>query len=103
MTHRPGEPAEAQIGRARSTLRQKTDALVQGSGLDIRELANTLVIHNPHDPGKGRIHITYTRSDVPWERSTWVTHTWIVAMGVLAVWPCPEITACARPTQPSQM
>jgi hypothetical protein len=71
MTHRPGEPAEARIGRDRSNLRQKTDALLQGSGLDISELANALVIHNPHDPGKGRIHITYTRGDVSWERSTW--------------------------------
>ena len=24
-------------------------------------------------------------------------------MGVLAVWPCPAITACARLMQPSQM
>jgi hypothetical protein len=71
MTHPPDELTEIQICRARGDLRQTVNALLQGSGLQIRELANALTVSNPRDPDKGRIHIAYVTGDVSLRRVTW--------------------------------
>jgi len=57
--------------RARNALRQKVQALLRGSGLEIRELAHALAIFNPRDPDRGRIHVTYASGEASWKRVSW--------------------------------
>jgi hypothetical protein len=71
MTHGPDQPAGIERCRTRNALRQQVDALLRASGLEIRELATALAIGNPHDPAKGRIHITYATADVSHKRVIW--------------------------------
>jgi hypothetical protein len=71
MTHPPDELTWIQICRARSHLHRAVATLLRGTGLEIRELANHLVIYNPRDPEKGRIYITYTTGEVSHRLVTW--------------------------------
>ncbi|HEX4101803.1 MAG TPA: hypothetical protein VHY21_14900 [Pseudonocardiaceae bacterium] len=71
MTHPPDELTWIQICRVRSHLHRAVAALLRGSGLEIRELANHLVIFNPKDPEKGRIYITYTTGEASRRLVTW--------------------------------
>jgi hypothetical protein len=70
MPSNPGHDA-LQALRARNTLVQTVRALLQGTGLDIRELASELVISHPGHPEYGRIYITYTKGEVSPRRCTW--------------------------------
>ena len=45
--------------------------MLDGSGLEIRELNAGLVITNPSDPEAGQIHIAYADWHVSWERTVW--------------------------------
>lgn len=71
MTTGPDELTWVQICRARATLRQHVEDGLRGSGLQIRELAAHLTIHNPDDPDKGRVYITYASGDVSCRCITW--------------------------------
>jgi hypothetical protein len=71
MTYGPEELTWVQICRARGTLRRIVGELLRGSGLEIRELANHLVICNPRDPEKGRIYITYATGEVSHRLVSW--------------------------------
>ena len=71
---RPDDPAEntqVELCRARGVLRQRVQALLRGSGLEIRELTSYLAISNPVDPEKGRIHINYVTGEASLKRITW--------------------------------
>jgi hypothetical protein len=71
MTNGPGELTNIQLARARSTLRQKVDALLRGRGLEVRERASGLTISSPRDPDQGCLHIAYATGEVSWKRTTW--------------------------------
>jgi hypothetical protein len=71
MPYRKNEQTPLELCHARGVLRQRVEALLRGSGLEIRELASSLTISNPRDPDKGRIHISYTSGEVSWKRTTW--------------------------------
>jgi hypothetical protein len=54
-----------------SMVKQAVVGMLEGSGLEIRELDNGLVIFNPSDPERGQVHISYADGYVSWERVTW--------------------------------
>jgi hypothetical protein len=57
--------------RARNTLIRTVRTLLKGSGLDIRELANHLVISHPGHPEHGRIYISYANGNASLRHCTW--------------------------------
>jgi hypothetical protein len=57
--------------RARNMLIRTVKTLLKGAGLDIRELANELVISNPGHPEKGRVYVTYASGEVSLRRPSW--------------------------------
>lgn len=62
----PDEPASpATIARGRVA------ALLAGSPLHVQELANELVITNPLDPERGKVHVAHADGYVSLERVTW--------------------------------
>jgi hypothetical protein len=67
----PDELTKVQECRARNALCRKVRALLAGSGLKIRELARELVIANPQDPHRGRIHVNYKTGEVSWSTTIW--------------------------------
>jgi hypothetical protein len=72
MTQMPadvGDPLQAH--RARNSLIRTVRDLLKGSGLDIRELANELVISHPGHPERGRIYITYASAEVSLRLPVW--------------------------------
>jgi hypothetical protein len=71
MPYGKNEQTPLELCHARGVLRQQVEALLHGSGLEIRELSNHLSINNPRDPDKGRIHISYASGEVSWKRTTW--------------------------------
>jgi hypothetical protein len=73
MTHSPEDqpPDSIQAARARNHLARTVRAAFKGSGLDIRDRDNHLVISNPGHPDQGRIYITYGRREVSHARTTW--------------------------------
>ena len=71
MTRQPPGRTGLQLLQARNALRQTVEALLRGSGLDIRELTHDLAISNPRDPERGGIHISYISGEASWKRSTW--------------------------------
>jgi hypothetical protein len=78
----PGSVQDSTSGRA--VLRRSVAAMIDGTGLEVIELANELAIINPHDPEKGCIHIEYASGYVSWERPLW--EHW----GPLKGYPDPE-------------
>jgi hypothetical protein len=74
MTHpaEDNDPSPAiQALRARNQLTRHVRALLKGSGLDIRENDNQLVISRPGHPDHGRIYITYATAEVSHARTTY--------------------------------
>jgi hypothetical protein len=67
----PGELTAVRECRARNMLCKQVRRLLAGSGLEIRELARELVIINPRDPHRGRIHVNYKTGEVSWSKTTW--------------------------------
>ncbi|MGH3158779.1 MAG: hypothetical protein ACRDNF_19705 [Streptosporangiaceae bacterium] len=57
-------PSPGEAVRARNRLARHVRALLKGSGLDIRENDNQLVISRPGHPDHGRIYITYATAEV---------------------------------------
>jgi hypothetical protein len=57
--------------RTRNTLIAAIRAQLKGTGLDIRERENELVISRPGHPEYGRIYITYSRWEVSHRRALW--------------------------------
>jgi len=57
--------------RARSELCARVRAELHGSGLDIRDRENALVISNPGHPDNGRIYITYATAEVSLYLPVW--------------------------------
>jgi hypothetical protein len=57
--------------RERNALIRDVKNRLKGSGLDIRELVNDLVISYPGHPEKGRIYIPYASAEVSLRRPTW--------------------------------
>jgi hypothetical protein len=71
MTQSTGDTDILQAFRARNTLVRTVRTMLKGTGLDIRELANELVISHPGHPEYGRIYITYVRGEVSHCRTVW--------------------------------
>jgi hypothetical protein len=71
MTQAAGDTDISQAFRARNKLIAAVRTLLKGSGLDIRELTDELVISHPGHPEYGRIYITYTKGDVTHRRTIW--------------------------------
>jgi len=71
VTAAPGELIMVRECRARNALCRQVRALLAGSGLEIRELARELVISNPRDPHRGRIHVNYKTGEVSWTMTVW--------------------------------
>jgi hypothetical protein len=71
MPYGKNKQTPLELCHARGMLRQRVEALLRASGLEIRELASGLAIGNPRDPDRGRIHISYTSGEVSWKRMTW--------------------------------
>lgn len=71
MTQPATDSSAIQALRARNTLVNRVRALLKGTGLDIRELANELVISDPGHPEHGRIYITYAKGEISLRRCTW--------------------------------
>jgi hypothetical protein len=62
---------DEQLRRARNTAHRRVSALLTGSGLEVQEYAHELVITNPRDPEKGKIHVACHDGYVSWERVAW--------------------------------
>ena len=71
MPYGKKEQTQIELCHARGVLRQRVEALLRGSGLEIRELASSLAIINRRDPDRGRIYISYASGEVSWKRTTW--------------------------------
>jgi hypothetical protein len=71
MTQPARDTDELRAFRDRNTLIRTVRTMLKGTGLDIRELANGLVISHPGHPERGRIYITYARGEVSHRRTIW--------------------------------
>jgi hypothetical protein len=71
MPDTAGDTGAVAALRARATLVRTVRALLQGSGLDLRELAHELVISQPGRPDLGRIYIKYANGEVTLRRCRW--------------------------------
>jgi hypothetical protein len=71
MTAASGGSADADSDAGTGEVRQAVTRMLQGSGLQIRELEHELVIVNPRDPERGQVHVAYSDGYVAWERVTW--------------------------------
>jgi hypothetical protein len=71
MTQTVSDTDALQPFRDRNTLIRTVRTLLKGTGLEIRELANELVISRPGHPESGRIYITYATGDVSHRRTIW--------------------------------
>jgi len=69
----PDEESGAALRRIsdKTVARKRVKALLDGTGLRVRAMANELVVMNPHDPEKGRIYIEFADGSVSWERTAW--------------------------------
>lgn len=70
-TSTPAEPDQFAAFRARNKLIDQVRAALTGTGLDVRDRTNALVISNPGHPDNGRIYITYTTAEVSLSRPVW--------------------------------
>jgi hypothetical protein len=71
MASTPDEMTGAELAAARSKARRMVADLIAGAALEVREYAYELVIINPRDPDKGRVHVSYADGRVSWERTVW--------------------------------
>ncbi|HEY3958111.1 MAG TPA: hypothetical protein VGM53_32495 [Streptosporangiaceae bacterium] len=71
MAQIPRDTDAIQASRARNTLIRTVRALLKGTGLDIRELTNHLVISHRGHPDHGRIYVPYANGDGSLRRCTW--------------------------------
>src|SRR5580700_10571506 len=55
----------------RERVKQLVAKLVDGTGLEVRELTNGLVITNPRYPERGQVHVAFADGYVCWERVAW--------------------------------
>jgi hypothetical protein len=55
----------------RDRVKQLVAKLVGGTGFEVQELANGLVIRNPRDPERGQVHVAFADDYVCWERVVW--------------------------------
>jgi hypothetical protein len=63
--------ASLQLIINKSQARRTVTAMLDGSGLQVRQLKRELVISNPTEPEKGRIHVEYANGYVSCERTVW--------------------------------
>jgi hypothetical protein len=71
MTQPASDTDHLRAFRDRNALVRTVRTMLKGTGLDVRELANELVISDPGHPDHGRIYITYARGEVTHRRTTW--------------------------------
>ncbi|HEY3953683.1 MAG TPA: hypothetical protein VGM53_09925 [Streptosporangiaceae bacterium] len=71
MTQTTSKRNELQAFRDRNALIRAVRTMLRGSGLDIRELADRLVISYPGHPEHGRIYVTYAHGEVSHRRTIW--------------------------------
>jgi hypothetical protein len=71
MTQTTDETNILQAFRDRNALIRAVRTKLKGSGLEIRELTNHLVISHPGHPEYGRIYITFATGDVTHRRTLW--------------------------------
>lgn len=55
----------------RERVKQLVAEMVEGTELHVQELASGLVITNPRDPERGRVHVAFADGYVCWERVEW--------------------------------
>jgi hypothetical protein len=63
--------AGLRLARDRYEARRRVAAMLRGSGLRIRELKRELVISNPGEPDRGRIHMEYPGGDMSLVQTAW--------------------------------
>jgi hypothetical protein len=70
MTGIPDEPT-ASLKRLidKGQARRLVAAMLDGSGLSVREQKRELVIINPRDQEKGRVYVEYDTGHVSWQRT----------------------------------
>jgi hypothetical protein len=71
VTPAPAVLDSFRLCRAMNALHAMMREMLAGSGLEIRQLKNELVISNPDNPDKGRIYINYITGEVSWKRPVW--------------------------------
>jgi hypothetical protein len=71
MTQPAGHGNAAHTLRARNALVRTVRTRLKGTGLDIRELAEALVISRPGHRDQGRVYITYASAEVSLGRTVW--------------------------------
>jgi hypothetical protein len=62
---------DAELAAARDRARETVDGLLAGAALEIQLHPDELIIINPLDLGKGRMHVDYASGGVSWERIAW--------------------------------
>jgi hypothetical protein len=65
-----GHAVDVEQGQ-RGRVKQLVAKVVDGTGLQVRELTSGLVITNPRDPERGQVHVAFADGYVCWERFTW--------------------------------
>ena len=71
MSEASGTAWDGQERDKRERIKQAVAKLIEGTGLQVEELANELVITNPDDPEAGRLHVDFEHGFVSWERVVW--------------------------------
>ena len=71
MTQTSDELLTVRLCQARARLWATMRDRLAGFGLEIRERERELVISNPRDPDKGRIHINFATGEVSLKRTIW--------------------------------
>jgi hypothetical protein len=71
VTQPPSEVDALAAVRARNRFITAVRTRLRGAGLDVRELANELVISHPGHPERGRIYIRYSTGEVSHKRTIW--------------------------------
>jgi hypothetical protein len=66
-----GEGSGDARDRRRDRVRRAVARLVDGTELQMQELKNGIVITNPGDPEKGRLHVALDDGYACWERVVW--------------------------------
>jgi hypothetical protein len=67
----PGESGPAGLRQARDALRAAVESLLDGHGLEIRELPHDFLVSNPREPEKGYVYIGIPDGHAAWKHTVW--------------------------------
>jgi hypothetical protein len=65
------EREQEEKARTKERIKEAVARLVEGTGLQVRELPRELVITNPDDPENGQLHVDFKHGYMSWERVVW--------------------------------